>query len=165
MRKVGLVILTLCTAFLSINIAEAVEDSPSSRATLKGLPGLSVGVPRLSGCESAGAYGPAIQAKVEFQLRQAGVKALKTGQGLAVLRIILSCFPVRSISATAFLNIVRVDQAIPWPSSSTPSVVVTWHSEIGLGIGPKTEISKALRKEIQKRVDQFIEAWLSVNPK
>ena len=43
MRKVGLVILTLCTAFLSLNIAEAVEDSPSSRATLKGLPGLSVG--------------------------------------------------------------------------------------------------------------------------
>ena len=35
MRKVGLVILTLCTALLSINIAEAVEDSPSSRATLR----------------------------------------------------------------------------------------------------------------------------------
>ena len=103
-------------------------------------------MPRLSGCESAGAYGRAIRAEVESQLRQAEIKALKTGQGLAVLRIILSCFPVRSISAIAFLIIVRVDQAIPWPSSSTPSVVVTWHSEIGLGIGPKTEISKALRK-------------------
>ena len=146
LRKVVFVILTLCTAFLSINMAEAVEDSPSSRATLKGLPGLFVGVPRLSGCESAGAYGPAIRVEVESQLRQVEIKVLKTGQGLAVLRIILSCFPVRSISAIAFLIIVRVDQAIPWPSSSTPSVVVTWHSEIGLGIGPKTEISKALRK-------------------
>ncbi len=165
MRKVGSVVLVLWIASIGINKVGAVEDSLSSRATLKGLPGVIVGVPRLSGCESAGAYGPAIRVEVESQLRQAEIKVLKTGQGLAVLRIILSCFPVRSISATAFLNIVRVDQAIPWPSPSTPSVVVTWHSEIGLGIGPKTEISKALRKERQKRVGQFIEAWLSVNPK
>ena len=72
MRKVGLVILTLCTAFLSINIAEAVEDSPSSRATLKGLPGLFVGVPRLSGCENFGVHSQAIGAEVDFQLQEAG---------------------------------------------------------------------------------------------
>ncbi len=65
MRKVGSVILGLCITILTVNTAEAVKDSPSSRATLKGLPGLIVGVPRLSGCESAGAYGPAIQAEVE----------------------------------------------------------------------------------------------------
>ncbi len=150
MKRVGSVAVGLWMVFLYVTMAEAVEDSPSSRATLKGLPSVIVGVPRLSGCESAGAYDPAIQAEVESQLRQAEIRVLKTGQGLAVLRIILSCFPIRSISAPAFLNIVRVDQAIPWPSPSTPSVVVTWHSEIGLGIGPKTEISKALRKEIQK---------------
>lgn len=71
MRKVGLVILTLCTAFLSINIAEAVEDSPLSRATLKGLPGVRIGVLDKSGCEFIGVHSQAIGAEVEAQLQEA----------------------------------------------------------------------------------------------
>ncbi len=109
MRKVGLVILTLCTAFLSINIAEAVEDSPSSRATLKGLPGVRIGVPNQSGCEFAGVRAQAIGAEVDSQLQEAGVKVLEKGQGPVVLRIIFSCSPLPGTDAVLFFSIVRID--------------------------------------------------------
>jgi len=163
MRKVGLVILTLCIAFLSINIAEAVEDSPSSRATLKGLPGLFVGVPRLSGCENFGVHLQAIGAEVDSQLQEAGVKVLEKGQGPVVLRIIFSCNPLPGTDAVLFLNIVRIDQTILWPNSVNDAIVTSWRSERGIGISHRAKVPEDLRKEIKTRVNQFIGAWLSVN--
>jgi len=163
MRKVGLVILTLCTAFLSINIAEAVEDSPSSRATLKGLPSLFVGVPRLSGCENFGVHSQAIGAEVDFQLQEAGVKVLGKSQGPVVLRIIFSCNPLPGTDAVLFFSIVRIDQTIPWPNSSNEAIVTSWRSERGIGISHREKVSADLRKDIKTRVNQFVGAWLSVN--
>ncbi len=165
MRKVGLVILTLYTAFLSINIAEAVEDSPSSRATLKGVPGLSVGVPRLSGCENFGVLSQAIGAEVDSQLQEAGIKVLGKGQGSVVLRIIFACKPLPGTDAILFFSIVRIDQTIPWPDSANDAIVTSWRSHRGLGISPRAKVPEDLRKEIKTRVNQFIGAWLSVNAK
>ena len=164
MRKVGLVILTLCTAFLSINIAEAVEDSPSSRATLKGLPGLSVGVPRLSGCENFGVHSQAIGADVDSQLQEAGIKVLGKGQGPVVLVIIFACMPLGT-DAILFFSTVRIDQTIPWPNSVNDAIVTSWRSGRGLGISPRAKVPEDLRKEIKTRVNQFIGAWLSVDGK
>jgi len=163
MRKVGLVILTLCTAFLSINIAEAVEDSPSSRATLKGLPGLFVGVPRLSGCENFGVHSQAIGAEVDPQLQGAGINVLPAGP--VVLRIIFSCHPLPGTDAVMYFSIVRIDQTIPWPNSVNDAIVTSWRSERGIGISHREKVSADLRKEIKTRVNQFIGAWFSVNPK
>ena len=163
MRKIGLVILTLCTVFLSINIAEAVEDSPSSRATLKELPGVRIGVPDKSGCEFIGVNAQAIGAEVEAQLQEAGVKVLEKGQGPVVLRIIFSCSPLPGTDAVLYFSIVRVDQAIQWPNSSNEAIVTTWRGEQGIGISPREKASGDLRKEIKARVSQFIGAWLSVN--
>ena len=149
LRKVVFVILTLCTAFLSINIAEAVEDSPSSRATLKGLPGLFVGVPRLSGCENFGVHSQAIGAEVDSQLQEAGVKVLEKGQGPVVLRIIFSCNPLPGTDAVLFFSIVRIDQTILWPNSSNEAIVTSWRSERGIGISHRAKVPEDLRKEIK----------------
>ena len=163
MRIVGLVILTLCIAFLSINIAEAVEDSPSSRATLKGLSGIRIGVPDKSGCENFGVHAQAIGAEVDAQLQEAGVKVLENGQGPVVLRIIFSCSPLPGTDAVLFFSIVRVDQAIQWPNSSKEAIVTTWRGEQGVVISPREKASGDLRKDIKARISQFIGAWLSVS--
>ena len=134
MRKVELVILTLCTAFLSINIAEAVEDSPSSRSTLTGLPGVRIGVPDKSGCENFGVHSQAIGAEVDSQLQEAGVKVLEKGQGSVVLRVIFVCTPLPGTDAVLFFSIVRIDQTIPWPNSSNEVTVTSWRPEMGIGI-------------------------------
>ncbi len=165
MRKVGLVILTLCTAFLSINIAEAVEDSSSSRATLNGLPGLFVGVPRLSGCENFGVHSQAIGAEVDAQLQEAGIKVLEKGRGPVVLRIIFSCNPLPGTDAVLFFSIVRIDQTIPWPNSVNDAIVSSWRAERGIGISHRAKVSEDLRMNVKTRVNQFIGAWLSVNGK
>ncbi len=165
MRKVGLVILTLCTAFLSINIAKAVEDSPSSRATLKGLSGVRIGVPKQSGCEFAGVHAQAIGAEVDSQLQEAGVKVLEKGQGPVVLRIIFSCSPLPGTDAVLYFSIVRIDQTIPWPNSGNEATVTSWLPKMGVGISHREKVSVDLRKEIKTQVDQFIKAWHSVNSK
>ncbi len=163
MRKVELVILTLFTAFLSINIAEAVEDSPSSRSTLKGLPGVRIGVPDKSGCENFGVHSQAIGAEVDSQLQEAGVKVLEKGQGSVVLRVIFVCTPLPRTDAVLCFSIVRVDQTIPWHNSSNEAIVTTWRGEQGIGISHREKASGDLRKEIKARVNRFIGAWLSVN--
>jgi len=166
MRAISYTVLVLCIAFLGIHDAGAAGDSPSSRRTLRGLPGIHVGVPHTSGCEQAGAYGPLVKTEVESQLRRARIKVFRERQRLAVLTVVLTCFEARSLKedTMVFHNIVRVDQVTPCPDPRNPTVVTTWRSTGGLGVGPKVEIRQALRKEIRNRVGQFIEAWRSVNP-
>jgi len=163
MRKVYSAILVVFLSFLITTPASTVEDSPSSRATLKGLPGLFVGVPRLSGCENFGVHSQAIGAEVDSQLQEAGVKVLEKGQGPIVLRIIFSCNPLPSTDAVLFFSIVRIDQTIPWPNSSNEAIVTSWRSERGIGISHREKVSADLRKDIKTRVNQFVGAWLSVN--
>ena len=71
MRKVYFIVLVFFLTFLSINTAHAVEDSPSSRVTLKGLPGVRIGIPGTSGCELIGVHSQAIRAEVDSQLKEA----------------------------------------------------------------------------------------------
>ena len=163
MRKVYFIVLVFSLTLLSINTAHAIEDSPSSRATLKGLPGIRIGVPDKSGCENFGVHAQAIGAEVDSQLQEAGVKVLENGQGPVVLRIIFSCSPLPGTDAVLYFSIVRVDQAIQWSNSSNEVIVTTWRGEQGVGISPREKASGDLRKDIKARVSQFIGAWLSVN--
>ena len=92
MKTTSYTVLVLCIAFLSINEAGAVGDSLSSRRTLRGLPGIHVGVPHSSGCEQAGAYGPLVKTEVESQLSRAGIKVFRErqrlGDGVSGLEVI-----------------------------------------------------------------------------
>ncbi len=71
MRKAGPIVLVFCLYFLITTTADAVEDSPSSRATLKGLPSVRIGVLDKSGCEFISVHLQAIGAEVEAQLQEA----------------------------------------------------------------------------------------------
>ena len=165
MRKVYSAILVLFLSFLITTPAGTVEDSPSSRATLKGLPGVRIGVPKQPGCEFAGVHAQAIGAEVDSQLQEAGVKVLEKDQGPVVLRIIFSCSPLPGTDAVLYFSIVRIDQTIPWPNSNNEAIVTSWRPEMEIGISHREKVSADLRKEIKARVDQFIKAWRSVNSK
>ena len=163
MRKVYSAILVLFLSFLITTPAGTVEDSPSSRTTLKGLPGVRIGVSKQSGCEFAGVHAQAIGAEVDSQLQEAGIKVLEKGQGSVVLRVIFVCTPLPRTDAVLYFSIVRVDQTIPWPNSSNEAIVTTWRGEQGVGISHREKASGDLRKDIKARVNRFIGAWLSVN--
>ncbi len=157
--------IALSLTFLITATTAAVEDNPSSRATLKGLPGVMIGVPDKSGCEFIGVHSQAIGAEVDSQLQEAGIKILEKGQGSVVLRIIFSCKPLPGTDAVLFFSIVRIDQTIPWPNSINDAIVTSWRSERGIGISHRAKVSGDLRMNIKTRVNQFIGAWLSVNGK
>ncbi len=155
--------IVLSLTFLTVTPAAAVEDSPSSRETLKELPGVVVSVPRKSGCEQIGLSGAFVKTESESQLKEAGIKVLKAGEGLAVLRIVFTCLNIPGLEASNYFAMVRLDQTIPWPGSSKSAVVVSWGSELGMGINPHATMRENLGKEIRIKVNQFIGAWLSVN--
>jgi len=155
--------IALSLAFLITTSVAAVEDFPSSRATLKGLPGVMIGVPDKSGCEFIGVHSQAIGAEVDSQLQEAGIKVLPAGS--VVLRIIFSCKPLPGTEAVLFFSIVRIDQTISWPNSINEAIVTSWRAERGIGISHKAKVAEDLRMNIKTRVNQFIGAWLSVNGK
>ena len=82
-----------------------------------------------------------------------------------MLRILFACFQIPGLDAVNFFNIVRTDHTIRWPNSKSDAIVTSWSSEMGFGISSNATISKNLRNDIKTRVNQFIGAWLSVNPK
>ena len=141
MREAYSILLALSLTFLITTPSHAVEDSPSSRATLKGLPGVRIGIPEQSGCELIGVHSQSIGAEVDAQLQEAGVKVLEKGQGPVVLRVIFVCSPLPGTDAVLNFSIVRVDQAIPWPSSSNEAIVTSWRGEQGVGISPRETAS------------------------
>ncbi|MCZ6548563.1 MAG: hypothetical protein O6837_10675 [Deltaproteobacteria bacterium] len=125
MRIRSVTLIGLSLTFLITTTAGAVEDSPSSRETLKGLPGVRIGVPDKSGCEFAGVHAQSIGTEVDSQLQEAGIKVLKAGQGSVVLRVIFAYFKVPGLDAVNYFTVVRTDHTIPWPNSTTSAVVTS----------------------------------------
>ncbi len=163
MRKVCSAILVLFLPFLITTPAHAVEDSPSSRATLKGLPGVIVSVPNKTGCEHWGVSGQSIKAEVQTQLKEVGVKVIYDTEGKAVLRIVYLCFSIPSSELINYFVSVRLDRGIPWDNLEGGVEATTWSSGLGVGVTVLAEIRKDLRREIRGEISQFAGAWLSVN--
>ncbi len=165
MRKVYSAILVLFLSVLITTPAGTVEDSPSSRSTLKGLPGVIVSVPDKTGCEHWGVSGQSIKSEVQTQLKEVGVKVIYATEGKAVLRITYMCFSIPSSKLINYFVSVRLDRGIPWDNSEGGVVATTWSSGLGVGITVPAEIRKDLGTEIRGEISQFAGAWLSVNGK
>lgn len=163
-RTLLAVAMGLGAVLLTVITAQAVGDSTSSRATLKGLPGVIVGVTGKS-CESAGLYESVVKTDVELQLRRTSIKVLES-QG-AGLEVGVFCYEIRTANVTGYAVHVRLElqQLIWWPHPPPKTAtVITWRSDGYLGTDDRATLSENLRKNIRDLVDQFINAWLSVNP-
>ena len=163
MREAYSILLTIPLFFLITTPTQAVEDSPSSRSTLKGLPGVIVSVPAKTGCEHWGVSGQSIKSEVQTQLKEVGVKVINAIEGEAVLRVIYLCFSIPSSKLINYFVRVRLDRGIPWDNSEGGVVATTWSSGLGVGITVPAEIRKDLGIEIRGEISQFAGAWLSVN--
>jgi len=162
MRKISAVIgfWIYCVAVSTVG---AVGDSTSNRATLKGLPGVIVGVSTVS-CESAGLYESVLNTEVELLLRQNKIKVLEQGPLLAVK---VGCYTVSgdNIKGYAFHVGLAVQQVILWPYPPPKmATVITWRSFQYVGTGNRESLSQQIRRLVRDLVNQFINAWLSVNP-
>lgn len=162
--------MRLYAAFATLLVFSApiahADDNEASRRSLRGLNGIEVFVGTLpSEVEQNGLTKSAIQTDVELKLRQAGIPVLDPKVGSPWLDVNVN---VLSDSNSAIWTwTIRVelhqDAILTRDSSIFAKDAVTW------GLGMFGQIGKqnlrSLRDNIKDKVDQFINAYLAVNPK
>ena len=155
-------VLPLCS------LAFAADDE-ASRASLKGLRGIYLVIQNLDPPEEqAGLTTADIRTDVELKLRLAGIPVLSEDQWLntrggAYLYVKVEVF-ARADSAWPYTSTVSVTQHVTL--DRTPTIATwgsTWSVDI-LGSVGSLKV-RSIRDRLKDQVDQFINAYLAVNPK
>jgi hypothetical protein len=143
-------------------------DSPWNRATLRGLPGMAVIVEALTPeVERTGLTRNQLQTDVELRLRQAGIRVLTSEERFAVVGK-----PYLSVRVTILLYGERLViyhikvELVQYASLETGEVAfaaATWDTA-RLGTLDISNLSYG-RDRVIDEVDEFINAYLSVNPR
>lgn len=146
-------------------------DTPMTRSSLRGLPGIFLLVQGLNPeIEREGLTQDQIQSDIESKLRTAKIKLLSKEQyaktpGTPLLHVVPAILKVTVgvISLYTYTVIVRVSQSVHLvrkPAIETPGF--TWTSE---GTCGAVRSAGDIRSKIVGEVDKFISAYIAVNPK
>ena len=158
-------IAVLLTLLINATAAQAYDEL-RARSTLKGLPGVSVVVDDFSDLvKGAGFDIGTFQTDVELKLRLAGIKVLTDAERLETEgnpRLVLVVHLAREEPDDwyVFRIAVELGQLVRLERNGFLVPIVTWEKGF-IGGGPLS----AVRDAAKDRVDEFINAWLSVNPK
>jgi len=157
--------LAFGVALLLLVSLPAWADDLDQRATLQGLPGVTVMVDVLGPPYGRDALSvPDLQAAVEQRLRQRGIRVLTEASGLLLLKVTTvgdtgDAYAVHL--ALHLLQLVRLDRKLHTPMQFFFS---TWDEESLLQVAP-TDFPRVVRATAMTLVDQFITAYLEQNPK
>jgi hypothetical protein len=158
---------------LAATAATAQGDNESSRETLRGLKEVEVLIESLTPeAEANGLDKSAIQTDVELTLRQAGIKVLTGAKALAApgapaLYVRVSTFRRKTEPGFySFSMEVRLEQSVRLERDPRMRALLaaTWSSSGYIGTVGSANL-KELRNSLKDEMNQFINAWLSVNPK
>ena len=113
----------------------------------------------------------AIRTDVELKLRRAGIrvlteeKRLKTPGAPRLNIAVIAELSTDGLSYTHFV-VVKLDQDVRLERDLSERAfgATTWSSDFQVGFWPRADL-RTLRDDIKDKVDQFISAYLSVNPK
>lgn len=156
--------------------AATAQDDDNTRRTLKGLLGVEVGVePVPRDGEDRGLTTKAIQTDVELQLRLAGIRVLgdtevyrpldpagrpsSAATARPYLYVIVNVFGRNNTWAYSIEVTLRQDAVL---ANGVTARAETW-SVAGVGLAGAD--LRGVRDVVKDNINQFINAWLSVNPK
>lgn len=168
MRRVSLRPALLVLALVGVlhGGEAAAYDSEVVRETLKGLPGVNVKVEKLdSGEKRAGFSESTFRTDVELKLRMAGIRVLSDEEqfqtpGMPWLYLSVSGLHDQPGELDAFTIQLQLFQVVLLERNGERTGAVTWGtSVVGRGRLP------SIRNAVKDRVDEFINVWLSVNPR
>jgi hypothetical protein len=140
------------------------NDSEISRRSLQGISAVSVDVEDLSdGAKALGLSEEAIRTDVELKLRLAGIRVVAVEEDVKVPGMpTLYVNPQVLSNAKALSITVELQQNVLLERNGQRAVNVTTWEVGGVGMNPTAQ---SIRDNIKDFVDQFLNAWLSVNPK
>jgi hypothetical protein len=156
-------------------IVAQAQNTPATRASLKGLPGIGLSVEPLSAdAQRDGLSDGAIRSAVETRLRKAGIRLLTREQQMQMPQ--RPCLEVRvalsKLAAGEYLYSIHVECA-QWVASqanpnlsvaaATPLPARTWSAPNAFGIAPVKEIGSSVQNAVLTMVDEFVEAHANAN--
>lgn len=143
-------------------------DDEAARATLKGLPGVVVGVGNIAPeIEPSGVTKQQLQTEVEQQLRRAGLPVFSSQEASTRPDMAFFAVYVTTLRHTGDLYAYAVDLAVYQAAGllrdPTPRSLTTW----AVGSIALVEASDlgAIFTSVSQQVDQFIQAYRAVNPR
>ena len=165
-RAVAVVLLSS----ISVLPVQAQGDIPSTRATLRGLPGVYVSVDSISAdARSDGLFASQIQTDVELRLREAGIRVLTFDEAGATRgsgSLWVEVSTVHPLQALYGYSIgLNFTQGVRLERNGLYTAAATWSALGVLGTVDGGRLSETVRKSVRDLVDQFINAYLSVNPR
>jgi hypothetical protein len=166
--KTVLNVLIACLVSSSATRALA-DDQKNDRATLRGIASVVVLVGNFgSDTKSDGLTEDQVQTDTELRLRKAGVKVLTLSDVVgnrAFILLIKSTFVKPKSSELYAVNCsVSLVQYVIVSANGVGTTASTWSDAVLLTVG-SSKMSMAVRETIGDLVDEFVNAYLSVNPK
>ncbi len=158
-------------ALVSVLVSLALADDPSERATLAGLTGVRVVVGEVEDdAEEEGLTQSALQRDVELKLQQAGVRALteaewRAAPGKPALTLEVSTVKIQPMTYLFSITLDLEQEVRLARDANVSSHAATWSATPRLGTVAAAHLSRAVRKDVQEMVDQFINAYLAANRK
>jgi len=162
----------LAEVLLAAASAPLPQHDENTRRNLKGLKGVRVGISDLgTQAERDGLHMTDIQMDVELKLRLAGIKMLTEAERLetpGAPRLNIGVVAELSTDGRYYIHfvVVKLDQNVRLERDLNERAfgATTWSSAFLVGIWRREDLRR-LRDDIKDKVDQFINAYLSVNPK
>ena len=156
--------IVIASALLVLPTSAWGSDSPSARATLKGITELQVVVETIDPeVERHGLTQVQLQTDLELRLTQAGIKVVSSAPASLCVNIQFMRIMLYRVYAywleVAIRQPVRLDRDLRLSHVAAP----TW-SLSGSGVIPPQRV-RELRSRVIEQVDQFISAYLKQNPK
>jgi hypothetical protein len=158
-----LMLPVLVTLLLGCGFNLLASDAELNRRTLKGIKSISVLVENLSDAAiSDGLSVSQIQTDVELRLRLAGIRVDPTTEPYLYVRANL--LKTDLVGLYAYSSEVEFNQPVRVVATDGFTVGTTW--SVGtVGAIRSPNMSKRIRESVGDFVDEFINAYLSVNPK
>jgi hypothetical protein len=143
-------------------------DDEATRETLKGLPGVVVWVWDVAPeTEHGGVTKQQLQTEVERQVRRAGITVSASGDANTPSDMAWLTVSVTTLRHTENVYAYAVDLAVYQTATllrdSTPRSLVTW--SVGSIALVESSDLRAIFTSVHQKVDQFIHAYRSVNPR
>jgi len=158
--------ISLMTMFL-IGVSSSsvpAQGDKISTASLKGITAVSVVVEGLpEGAKVLGLTEETIQTDVELKLRLAGMQVVAPKEGIKLLGgpFVYVRVGIADNHNAACIDVFLAQNAVLERNNQSAPGVITWFAGT-LVTGPTAQ---GIRDRIKDSVDEFLNAWLSVNPK
>ena len=154
--------LALSIALVICPCASFGADTSTERETLQGLKGFKVVIEELPPAAIAdGLTVDQLRIDVELRLRKAGVPVTTTGRPFLYINV----YPVkRKDDVYVYSCRVEVMQEVLVLENEKVSVAATWSDQMTGSVG-SLKMARFIRDQVADLVDEFLNAYLSVNPK